>query len=350
VDLRRHRDARGVDRWLTPTLRRAVEDRLARKEQVLLFLNRRGFAPFPICSSCGDVLRCNNCDISLTFHKAMNAFKCHYCGFSRSTGTACPSCGETELRMLGMGTEKVVDTLREMFPSARTARMDRDTMARKGAVIRILKQLRDREIDILVGTQMVAKGHDFPGITLVGVLCADQSLHFPDFRSEERTFQLLAQVAGRAGRGDRPGQVVLQTFTPDHFSIRTACRQDFRAFYREEITFRKTLGYPPFSRLALLRISGKRPDRIEAYARSIGARCKALTGDVAAFSRSIQYMGPIEAPLSRIASRFRWQILLKGSGPALLRQFLKALLLSQDSPSPPAGVSVSWDVDPYALL
>ncbi|MCG6895310.1 MAG: primosomal protein N' [Desulfobacteraceae bacterium] len=350
VDLRQHRDARGADRWMTPTLHRAIEERLERKEQVLLFLNRRGFAPFPICSSCGDALRCRHCDISLTYHKAMGALKCHYCGFSLPAGAACPSCGGTEIRMLGMGTEKVADTLTGMFPSAQTVRMDRDAIARKGAVVRILKQLRNREIDILVGTQMVAKGHDFPGITLVGVLCADQSLHFPDFRSGERTFQLLAQVAGRAGRGDRPGQVILQTYTPDHFSIRTARQQDFRAFFREEIGFRKALDYPPFSRMALLRITGKRADRTEAFARDTGNRCDELTGGSQSFARSIQRMGPIEAPLPRIANRFRWQILLKGSGPSVLHRFLRTLLLAEDSPSPPAGVSITWDVDPYALL
>jgi primosomal protein N' (replication factor Y) len=257
VDLSQSRDDRGIRRYITKPLQQEIQKTLDDGNQALIFLNRRGFSAFPICGHCGQPIRCKNCDISLTLHKRANAFRCHYCGFSKAAGSTCPSCGSGKLRLLGVGTEKIQEAMTQLFPEARVARMDRDTMTRKGAIVSLLKDLKHRRIDILVGTQMVAKGHDFPGITLVGVVCADLTLNFPDFRAGERTFQLLAQVAGRAGRGDQPGRVILQTYNPDHFSIRAAKAQDFKAFFNQEIGFRKALGYPPYTRMIAVRISGK---------------------------------------------------------------------------------------------
>jgi primosomal protein N' (replication factor Y) len=257
VDLRESLGYRGQQRFITPMLQQAIKDTLDHQQQVLLFLNRRGFANFALCQSCGQPQRCKHCDISLTYHQKANAFKCHYCGFSRAATSRCDICGSSKIKKMGLGTEKIETTVHKLFPDARVARMDRDTTARKGTLVKLLKGLKDQTIDILVGTQMVAKGHDFPNITLVGIICADHSLSFPDFRAGERTFQLLAQVAGRAGRGSFPGRVILQTYNPDHFSIMAARDQDFNSFYHQEINFRKALNYPPFSRMIQLKISGK---------------------------------------------------------------------------------------------
>ena len=206
VDLRKNLGYRGLNRFFTPVLQKAIQDTLDRHQQVLLFLNRRGFASVALCQSCGQPQRCKHCDISLTYHQKANAFRCHYCGFSRAAASACDTCGSSKIKKLGLGTEKLESTVRKIFPQARVARMDRDTTVRKGAIVKLLKGLKDQSIDILVGTQMVAKGHDFPNITLVGIICADLSLSFPDFRAGERTFQLLSQVAGRAGRGAPGGR------------------------------------------------------------------------------------------------------------------------------------------------
>ena len=276
VDLRESLGYRGLQRFITPVLQQAIKDTLDHHQQVLLFLNRRGFANFALCQSCGQPQRCKHCDISLTYHQKANAFKCHYCGFSRAATSCCDICGSSKIKKLGLGTEKIETTVHKLFPDARVARMDRDTTARKGAIVKLLKGLQDLTIDILVGTQMVAKGHDFPNITLVGIICADLSLSFPDFRAGERTFQLLAQVAGRAGRGSSAGRVILQTYNPDHFSILAARDQDFNSFYHQEINFRKALNYPPFSRMIRLKISGKDPALTQNYAHKLGDRCRTL--------------------------------------------------------------------------
>ncbi|MBU4037224.1 MAG: primosomal protein N', partial [Proteobacteria bacterium] len=255
VDLKHNRDSRGTRRFFSQQLIDGIKNTLTRKEQVLLFLNRRGFAGFPVCSACGEAVKCKNCDISLTLHKAANAYKCHYCGYTKSAGSGCSKCGSTSIKLLGLGTEKVEAAVKSLFPQARVARMDADTTIRKGSVLKILKDLSEHNIDILIGTQMIVKGHDYPNITLVGIICADLSLAFPDFRACERTFQLLAQVAGRAGRGDSKGKVILQTYNPDHFTISAAKKQDFKYFYEKEIIFRKELNYPPFSKMIMIRLS-----------------------------------------------------------------------------------------------
>lgn len=350
VDLSQNRDEKGLQRYITPPLQDALQQTLADGHQALVFLNRRGFAAFPICTDCGQPLRCKNCDISLTLHKKINAFRCHYCGFSKAATSACPTCGAKKIKLLGMGTEKIQEALMQLFPGARVARMDRDTMTRKGSIVKLLKDLKHRRIDILVGTQMVVKGHDFPGITLVGVICADLSLNFPDFRAGEQTFQLLAQVAGRAGRGDHPGKVILQTFNPDHFSILAAKDQDFMAFFDREIGFRKSLGYPPLTRMIALRISGKDAQQTASQAQRLGDRCRELLTIGGPYNGNVDVMGPIEAPIARIAGQFRWQIIIKSADTGRLHRFVRQLTLGMGSASGNRHVRVVVDVDPFFLM
>jgi primosomal protein N' (replication factor Y) len=350
VDLRQTRDMRGIRRFITPELQQAMKASLERGEQILLFLNRRGYASFPVCGACGQPMRCKHCDISLTLHQQANAYRCHYCGFSRAATSKCEFCGSAKIRHLGLGTEKLEAMVTSIFPEARIARMDGDTTKRKGSILKLLKGLKNKTTDILVGTQMVAKGHDFPNITLVGIICADLSLSFPDFRAGERTFQLLAQVAGRAGRGDRPGRVILQTYNPDHFSIAAARQQDFIAFYRQEIGFRKALNYPPYSRMIQLKISGKDPQETENHARLLGDLCRVLKVNHSADYQSVEIMGPIEASLTRIAGRYRWQILLKGLNAKALHQFINQLLSENPSVFARQPVLVAIDVDPLFMM
>jgi len=348
VDLRSARDARGTARYITQPLYKAMKEVLARGEQVLLFLNRRGYATYPVCAACGESLRCKNCDISLTLHLKTNAYRCHYCGFTRSALTGCPACGSSKIKRIGLGTEKLEIMVKELFPRASVARMDRDTTARKGSILKILKGLRNRSTDILVGTQMVTKGHDFPNITLVGIVCADLSLSFPDFRAGERTYQLLAQVSGRAGRGEVPGRVILQTYNPGHFSIRAAGDQDYEAFYRQETGFRKALSYPPYTRMVQLRISGKDKAKTRLCAETVGDLCRGLQGS-SDFVRCVAVLGPIEAPMPKIAGRYRWQILLKGTLVKPLQGFLQRLMTEKAFVQAGRYVKVVVDVDPYFM-
>jgi primosomal protein N' (replication factor Y) len=350
VDLSQSRDERGIRRYITPVLQQEIRKALDNGNQALIFLNRRGFSAFPICIDCRQPIRCKNCDISLTLHKKANSLRCHYCGFSRAAAATCPSCGSNNIRMMGVGTEKIEEAMVQLYPNARVARMDRDTMARKGSMVKMLKDLKHRRVDILVGTQMVAKGHDFPGITLVGVICADLTLNFPDFRAGERTFQLLAQVAGRAGRGENPGTVILQTFNPTHFSIMAAKNQDFISFYHQEIGFRESLAYPPFSRMIALRISGKDSQKTAGYAEAVGVCCRDILAAGGPLHGQVQLMGPIEAPLSRIANRHRWQILIKSGGISALHHFLHELIFDNRAAPIRRDIKMSVDVDPFLFM
>jgi len=350
VDLREYKDTRGTGRFITPALHRAMKETLSRGEQVLLFLNRRGFASHPVCASCGAPQKCKHCDITLTLHKKANIYKCHMCGYFRAAVSVCDTCGAKSIKPLGMGTEKLEAAVQALFPEARIARMDRDTTTRKGSLLKMLKDLRHRNIDILVGTQMVAKGHDFPGITLVGIICADLSLAFPDFRAGEMTFQVLAQVAGRAGRGTAPGRVILQTYSPDHFSIVAAQAQDFMSFYNQEIRYRKELDYPPFSRMIQVKISGRDLDRTRQHAETTGRLCRQIQLAEDGAGRAVEIMGPIEAPLSRIAGRYRWQILLKAPGVAPLQQFIRRLMFENGSHFNARDVHTAVDVDPFFMM
>ncbi len=349
VDLKKVADARGARRFITPTLHEAMRAALAKNEQVLLFLNRRGFASFPVCAGCGAAIRCAHCDITLTYHRLAGVYRCHYCGYTRRAPCECPACGPSHIKLLGMGTEKVEAAVRALFPEARVARMDRDTTTRKGSVVRILKSLKKGAVDVLVGTQMVAKGHDFPNITLVGVICADLSLSFPDFRAGERTFQLLAQVAGRAGRGSAPGRVILQTFTPDHFSITAAATQDYEAFYKVEIGFRRALAYPPAARIIQLAISGVDPEATREVAHALGEVCRDLQRQDDVYGKWVELLGPVEASIQKIAGRYRWQMLLKGRRIGPIRRFVRAVSAVAPALFRHPKVRVVIDVDPFFM-
>ena len=350
VDLRRAREKGGQGRFISPVLHHAITKTLGRGEQTLLFLNRRGFAGFPVCSVCGETLRCKYCDISLTFHRQINGYKCHYCGFSCATSTSCQVCGSSSIKLLGMGTEKVESAVSKLFPAARVARLDKDTTTQKGSLVKILKKLKNQKIDILVGTQMIAKGHDFSNITLVGIICADLSLSMPDFRAGERTFQILAQVAGRSGRGDSPGQVILQTYAPQHFSIQAAKAQDFKLFYKQEIDFRHKLNYPPFTRMVQLKISGPDRKKTATQAMQLGEMCFYMQTVQPEFKNDIIIMGPLEAPITKIANQYRWQILLKSKKSATLHHFIHQILYGRNSITPNKHVNIKVDVDPYQLM
>ena len=354
VDLGAEKGRRGM---LSRALRQALSETLAAGRQAILFLNRRGFAGHVFCFDCGHALRCRHCDVSLVYHAGAGPrrpreplegeLRCHYCGYREDPNETCPSCGSREGGMQGWGTERLFEELVAAYPSARIGRLDRDTSARKGAQRAILTAFHRGEIDVLVGTQMVAKGHDVPGVTLVGVVLADLGLHFPDFRAGERTFQLLTQVAGRAGRGEDPGRVVIQTFLPRHYAIELARTHDYPRFYREEVARRRPHGWPPFRELVQVALSGPRLAAVEAAALSLAGLAKTVPcGDVE--GEKVDVLGPAPAPLARIRDEFRWQLLLLGGREGVHRV---AAELARHARGPGfAGVTVRLDVGPLQML
>ncbi|SLM31582.1 PriA [Desulfamplus magnetovallimortis] len=359
IDLKKYKDYRGREKLVTPELTKEIAACLARGEQALIFLNRRGFATFPVCEACGEAIKCRFCDITMTLHRDKDAFQCHLCGFSSSASMSCPHCKSPKIKPLGFGTEKIENLLKGMFPHARVARLDQDTGSRKGATVQILKKVKNHTVDIIVGTQMLAKGHDFPDITLVGIICADLSLNFPDFRAGERTFQLLAQVAGRAGRGTKKGKVIMQTYNPDHFSIEASRKQDFLQFYNSEIPFRQALSYPPFSRIIQLKISGCDMEKVKKHAIAMGEMCHYFLNQLRQEYKDnnrgenlpelVDILGPIEAGIPKIAMRYRWQILLKSASAQILNNLVRCMIQDQKKFST-RDVSVGIDVDPYFMM
>ena len=325
----------------TSELLSAIRETLSRGHQVLLFLNRRGYAPVAFCRDCGEPLMCPNCTLSLTYYRSRGRLLCHYCGFERPAFPLCPHCEGKEFRLLGFGTERVEAEIAKLFPSSRVARLDRETITSESKLLELIRRLRTGKIDILVGTQMVAQGHDLPGVSLVGVLWAEGGLYFPDFRAAERTFQLLVQVAGRAGRGRIPGRVILQTRMRDHYAISSALKQDYKAFFEEELRRRKTLGFPPFSRLALLVFSALKSEKAESAARKAGKVLSAF--------KNLEVLGPVPAPIFRLSARYRWQILLKAETSGQLNEALKAFWQKKEALIPP-GVKIALDRDPEELL
>ncbi len=342
VDLR----AGGGHRFepLSPDLGAALAANLAAGGQSLLFLNRRGFANFLQCRGCGDPLMCPNCSVTLTFHQKWRALRCHYCDYTVAPPPRCASCNEPALDQWGVGTEQLESMLRQRFPGARVARMDRDTTRRKGTQEALLRAWSAGSYDILIGTQMITKGHDVAGVTLVGVVHADASLNFPDFRAAERTFQLLAQVAGRAGRGERPGQVVVQTLQPEHYSLRAAAEHDFESFAEAELAMRREADYPPFTRLVLIRVEG---EVLTAVERLAAETARALR-EAAAGRWSV--LGPAPAPLERLRQRYRRHILLRSRQGAVLRRGVADVLPALRTAARSADVRLVADVDPYSML
>jgi primosomal protein N' (replication factor Y) len=334
---------------LSPRLRDAIVANFAAGGQTLVFLNRRGYAHYLQCTLCGHVLACPNCSVTLTFHLRAGRARCHHCDYSVAAPELCPECRSPHLRDFGIGTEQVEAVLAALLPRARIARMDRDTVARKGALADLLEAWRSRRFDVLVGTQMITKGHDVAGVTLVGVVAPDQTLNFPDFRAAERTFQMLTQVAGRAGRGDQPGRVLIQTYRPTHYAIRFALSHDFTGFATEEIRYREALGYPPFSRLLNVRFDGLDGARVERTARAAAAELRAAN-ESAPRARRVAILGPATAPLEKLRSRYRWQMLLKARETRLLHELTRPLLGARGDNVHDRAVRVTADVDPYGML
>lgn len=345
VDLRRMGAGPTGNKLISLPLHRAIEQTLAAKQQAILFLNRRGFAPSVVCDACGAVETCRLCSVALTYHRARGGeVRCHYCDFIGPLPAACSACRAPALSLEGLGTERLEDTIAAAFPGARVARLDRDVAdgARSQA---ILERMRNGEIDVLVGTQMVTKGHDLPNVTLVGVVNADAALSMPDFRASERGFQLLVQVAGRAGRRELPGRVLIQTRDPEHAAIRFAAQHDVRGFLEQELMDRLEVGYPPFTRLALIRIDAAD----EELARRAGAQIAALARTSPdALARRVDVLGPSPAPIARLRGRFRFRVLLRAKERAPLRAALRALGDVREKAD--RRVRVAIDVDPVAML
>jgi primosomal protein N' (replication factor Y) (superfamily II helicase) len=344
VDLRTERNEQGLTPLFSRVLIEAIRETLAAGKQTLLFLNRRGFHTFLVCPECGYAFSCPNCAIALTHHAAEGVLKCHHCAFSVKAAAVCPRCRGSNVLSHGAGTERVEEEAKRLFPDARIARMDSDTTSRKGDSERILRCVGRREIDILVGTQMIAKGHDFPEITLVGVVAADASLNIPDFRAAERTFQILTQVSGRGGRGDKPGRVVIQTFNPGYYAIRRAQEHDYAGFYTDELPLRRQLAYPPFSRLVGLHFSSLKKAEGKKAVAEIGARARALAA--ASAGGRMDVIGPAESPLARIRGRYRWQLLLRGKESRSLLLLAQTLLQGAGRD----GLEIQADVDPVNLM
>jgi primosomal protein N' (replication factor Y) len=341
VNMRDEYAVNGPDAVFSETLRVAIEERLARQEQVLVLLNRRGFATAVFCRQCGNTIECPNCSISLTIHgRDLRRGRCHYCNYSAVVPKVCPSCAAPYLEQVGVGTEQLEDEAKRLFPAARVARLDRDVAARRGATASLLARFGNGEIDLLIGTQMIAKGHDFPRVTLVGVISADVGLGLPDFRASERTFQLLTQVVGRAGRGERPGEAVIQTLHPEHYSVRLACSQDYAAFFAEEIEFRRAMRYPPHLSL------------VNAVVR--GTSFQAAMEDASDLVRVVReaadgkfrVLGPAPAPFVKLRGEHRAQFFIKGTHRTAMRKALQASIAAR----PELRRRVTIDVDPLTVL
>ena len=330
---------------LSTTLLAALRENLASGGQSMVFLNRRGFHNFLQCHICGNVIACPNCSVSMTFHMRDRSLRCHYCGSHDAAPDTCPECKGYGLKGQGFGTERLTQTLAEMMPTARIERMDSDTSRLRGARARMLAELRAGEIDILVGTQMITKGFDFPGVTIAAVVNADLALNMPDFRSAERTFQLLTQVAGRAGRGERMGRVIIQTYVPNHYSIRAARDQDYARFMRRELQLRRDLMYPPFARIAMVRIEGAEPQLVRRTAEAVAkSLARGSTPD------GIRVLGPAPAPIERIKQRYRWQVMVKSRELKPMRAALAAMRAEVAASAERDDIYLAIDVDPVRML
>ncbi|MDD5775946.1 MAG: primosomal protein N', partial [Candidatus Omnitrophica bacterium] len=345
VDMKAQHDEKGRQPVLSRSLIQALEEALHARKQSLLFLNRRGFNTFLFCPDCGHVFQCLNCSVSLNHHAAEGKLRCHYCDLSLDIPKQCPACHGIRIHSYGVGTEKLEADIKKAFPLARVARMDSDTTALGGAHARILQSLERFEIDILVGTQMITKGHDFPHVTLVGVVSADTTMNMPDFRAAEKTFQLLTQVAGRGGRGDFPGRVVIQTYNPGHYAIQRVKTHDVDGFYEDEMKIRQALFWPPFARLINIQMSSLNRERGRGGVMSIAALVRARCQEISAAGR-IDVLGPAEAPLARIKGRHRWQLLLRGTESRTLHALIREVLAG----AKPSGLEIKVDVDPMNFM
>jgi primosomal protein N' (replication factor Y) len=341
VDMRIEAEKEGRPHIFSSELVQAIYDRIDNREQVILFLNRRGFSASLQCGHCGYVAECSACSVSMTYHKRAHKLLCHICGAESTVPDACPDCRDPDFKYAGMGTEKIEEVLEKLCPKARVARMDSDTMRKKDSYRTVLDQFRTGRIDILLGTQMIAKGLDFPNVTLVGVLYADMSLNMPDFRAGERTFQLLTQVAGRAGRGEKTGEVIVQAYTPHHPAIQAARNLDYDGFSAQDLEFRKELSYPPFSHLVLLTFKGESESNVISAAKCFFARLEKILPD------SVTHSPPVPAPLARAKGHWRYQIMLRCGHTVRMTKPVRHVMSSFRFPK---DVTCIVDVDALSLL
>jgi primosomal protein N' (replication factor Y) len=343
VDMRSEFQQTGEDQIFSRQLIQEVTDRLDRGEQAMVLLNRRGYSSVVLCRACGETLQCKNCTIAMTYHKSAQRMECHYCAYRQAVPRRCTACDSEHIYFLGTGSEKVEERLHAAFPQARIGRLDRDTVRCRHDFERVLNQFHAGEINLLVGTQMIAKGHDVHGVTLVGVVGADYALGFPDFRAAERTFQLLTQVAGRAGRGEIPGKVVLQTYHPDHYAIQFAQQHDYLGFYEKEVRFRKWMHYPPFSALANVLVRSDKLDQTLRWTGQLGKWFESTRNE------GVRVLGPSVAPIMRLKRDYRYHFILKAASREKLNASLRRMLLFADGEKIPR-TNVIVDVDALSLL
>ena len=343
VDLGRNKRSR-PDLFFSDQLTAALHENMEKRLQSLLFVNRRGYASFMLCRDCGHIIECRHCKVSLTHHLKTNRLTCHYCGYSITPDVVCPACRSAAVVGLGLGSERIEAEVRQLIPHARVARLDSDTTTDRKKYLAILQKVRNHDVDILVGTQMVAKGLHFPKMTLVGVVWADSGLGMPDYKASERAFQLMAQVTGRAGRDEHPGRVIIQTHQPDHYAIECARSHDYEKLYDQEIKLRTALGYPPFARLVNIRFSGKREERVAAAANKVASFLRRTAG-----SADIDVLGPAPAPLTRIKNRFRWQLLVKSRDFSRLHVLCNQLLAEKNRLCS-SDIRMGLDIDPENMM
>ena len=343
LDMREEFHRTKKDEVLSRKLVAEIGERLARSEQVMVLLNRRGYTAFVLCRECGETVQCKNCAISMTYHKREHRLLCHYCGYMRPAPKTCPKCGSEYVQYLGAGSEKLEQILHGLFPQARIARLDRDTVHGREDFERMLSALHAGEIDLLVGTQMIAKGHDIAKVTLVGVVGSDAALSFPDFRAAERTFQLLTQVAGRAGRGDTPGKVVLQTFFPDHYAIQFAAAHDYHGFYEKEVRFRSWMHYPPFNTVSNVLVRSHKLEEALAWSGILGKWFESTRRE------GVRVMGPAAAAIVRLKTEYRYHFLLKSPSRERMNNLLRAMLQHAAAQKIPRN-NVVVDVDALSLV
>lgn len=333
------------------SLAEKMRNRVERGEQVILFLNRRGFSTFIVCRECGYVAKCPHCDITLTYHLATNKLKCHYCDYTVAVPQTCPGCNSRQIKYFGLGTERVEQEISKLFPNVGVLRMDADSTGRQGSHQEILNSFKSGDAQVLIGTQMIAKGLDFPRVTLVGVISGDSTLNMPDFRARERTFQLLTQVAGRAGRGNLPGEVIVQTFSPEDPGIICAQQHNYKRFFQEEIKFRQALGYPPFSHLLRVVLAGEDENCLIKCAQDLGGL---LRQEVALVNQKqkhpIEILGPAPSPISKLKNRYRWQVIIKGKRVEDLKLATGKAIRKLYQYSSTARISLSLDLDPMGMV
>ncbi|MCB2184540.1 MAG: primosomal protein N' [Desulfobulbaceae bacterium] len=345
IDLRTIDKNRTSHTFFSQELLDSLRENLVQGNQSIIFLNRRGYANLMICQDCGSPVKCLHCNISLTLHKGKKLLCCHHCGYTAKSAITCPSCRSARVKEIGFGTEKIEEALGQRFPKARIARLDRDTSTNRKNFLKILKAVHNREVDILVGTQMITKGHHFPHVTLVGVIWADGGLGMPDYKAGERTFQLISQVTGRAGRGDKPGNVIIQTHQPEHYAIICARKHDYHNFYKQELQLRQALSFPPFSRLVNLRFAGENEDKVREAAMSTSAMARKQ-----ALPLHVDVLGPAAAPLSKLRNKFRWQVILKGRDSRSLHTLCDLLLAHPVPPVRSQQVTMTVDIDPENMM